>query len=183
MENPLKRQMTVAAIITVEMERLGSKVVLVGGSAMEFYTVAQYMTVDIDLIATKPDDIATVMNSLGFVNNGGTWMFSEDERIIVEFPVGPLAGSFDKIQPVMVGVDTVYVIGLEDIILDRLLAAKFWNDGSELWAEFLLLSRNDEIDWRYLLRRSREEDCADWLSRIRRRVNAKLKKGCTIASG
>jgi len=175
-ENPLKRQMTIAAIITAELEQTGTRIVLVGGSALEFYTVAQYLTIDIDFVATKPDDIALVMNKLGFINHGGTWIHAVNEQIIVEFPKGPLAGSFDKIQPVSIGAGIVYVIGLEDIILDRLLAAKFWNDGSELWVEFLFLSRPDEIDWRYLSRRSREENCEDWLLRIRRRARNKINK-------
>jgi hypothetical protein len=38
-EDPLKRQMTVSAIIATELEKKGTAVVLVGGSAVEFHVI------------------------------------------------------------------------------------------------------------------------------------------------
>lgn len=90
LEDPLKRQISVAAIVATELEKRGTSVVLVGGSAVEFYTVANYLTRDIDFVAARPDAIKDVMTELGFRNDGGSWYLSE-HPVVVEFPKGPLA--------------------------------------------------------------------------------------------
>jgi len=54
-EDHLKRQMYIAAIVSTEMEKRGTNTVMVGGSAVEFYTVANYLTRDIDFVAASPD--------------------------------------------------------------------------------------------------------------------------------
>lgn len=44
----VKRQVSIAGIITRALEPLGITPIVVGGSAVEFYTFGQYATMDID---------------------------------------------------------------------------------------------------------------------------------------
>lgn len=161
LEDPLKRQMTISAIIATELENKGTKVMLVGGSAVEFYTAASYLTRDIDFVATHPDHIKETMVNLGFKNNGGTWHLP-NSSILVEFPTGPLDGDWDKAQIVTIPGDmAVKVIGIEDIIIDRSNAATHWQDHSEEWVLNMITSQYDSIDWQYLIKRAEEEQCLE----------------------
>ena len=164
-KDPLERQMTVAALIATELEKKGTKVVLVGGAAVEFYTAANYLTRDIDFIATRPDDIKEIMTCLGFKNEGGTWYLPENPNIVVEFPKGPLDADWNRVQNVMLPDGTnVNVIGIEDIIIDRACAIKHWNDPEE-WLNYLMVGNFERIDWNYLSRRSREMDCVEIINK------------------
>lgn len=168
LEDPLRRQMTIAGIIAAELDRRGTRTVMVGGSAVEFYTLANYTTIDIDMVAASPENIGAVMTGLGFVNNGGTWYLPDAPQIIVEFPAGPLAGSWDRVQPVLIDDEgvTVNVIGLEDLLIDRALAVAYWSDSPE-WVRFMMLARYDDIDWRYLQKRALAENCLDTIKKCR----------------
>ena len=166
-QDPLERQMAIASVICSELANYGTRTVVVGGSAVEFYTMANYLTMDIDLIATTPEYIKQVMLSLGFKSSGGTWYLPEHPKVIVEFPPGPLAGSWERVQPVTMPDGTVVnVIGLEDIIIDRALAATYWTDSPE-WVRFLMVAHYHDIDWGYLLLRAKEELCSETIEKCR----------------
>ncbi|QDR78917.1 DUF6036 family nucleotidyltransferase [Sporomusa termitida] len=158
-EDPLKRQMRVAAIIATELEQKGTQAVLVGGSAVEFYTVANYLTRDIDFVVTKPDHIGEVMTGLGFKNDSGTWYLPEYQQVVVEFPKGPLDGSWERVQKV-IGPDgtSVNIISVEDILIDRASGIRFWNDPDE-WVKYIMVGNYDRIDWEYLEQRARDLQC------------------------
>lgn len=163
-EPPLKKQMAIAGIICEMFSQCDIKAVIVGGSAVEFYTFAQYKTIDIDLIVTNSNAIKQIMEELGFKNQSGTWILPDDPTVVVEYPKGPLAGSYDKVQPIrMANGDIAYVIGLEDIIIDRTAAAKFWRDGSDEWAKYMVAARYDEIDWDYCTAAAKQAECLDEL--------------------
>jgi hypothetical protein len=180
-QDVLKKQMTISGIISMLFREAGSCVVVVGGSAVEFYTAAQYTTVDIDFITGRTDLIKQIMDELGFVNHSGTWILPQDPTVVVEFPAGPLAGSYDKIRQVrMADGDLVEVIGLEDIIIDRTAAATFWRDGSDDYAKYMVLARYDEVDWKYCLEAAAKESCLPQIKRLRdwaRRERKKLTDG------
>jgi hypothetical protein len=51
-----------------------------------------------------------------------------------------------------------YVIGVEDLILDRLNAAEFWKDARSLeWAQYLMSSQLDRLDLDYMRQKASEE--------------------------
>ena len=138
--------------------------------------MANYLTMDIDLIATTPEYIKQVMLSLGFKSSGGTWYLPGHPKVIVEFPPGPLAGSWERIQPVTMPDGTVVnVIGLEDIIIDRALAATYWSDSPE-WVSFLMVAHYHDIDWDYLLIRACEESCSETIEKCRAWALQQLKE-------
>jgi hypothetical protein len=182
--DPLRKQMLVAGIICRLFREAGARAVVVGGSAVEFYTAAQYTTKDVDFITAQPNRIKAVMDELGFVNRGGTWILPEDPTIVVEFPAGPLAGSYDKVRRVRVqGDDIADVIGIEDIIVDRMSANKHWRDGSASQARYMAVSRYDEIDWMYCLEAAGAVDCVAEVARLRDWSRRQRKKARDLALG
>ena len=168
MKSLLEKQLRVAAQIADLLKENNVIPVIVGGTAVEFYTHGAYATKDIDIIVEDPEFIVPVMKQLGFINEAGTWYLPDDPSVIVEFPKGPLAGDWKKVQPVLLpDGHTAYVIALEDIILDRMLAATYWKDGSDEWVRFMMTAHYDEIDWPYLRAASSRELCLDEYRRSR----------------
>ncbi|MNP77031.1 hypothetical protein D3C76_1743780 [compost metagenome] len=70
-----------------------------------------------------------------------------------------MAGSKDKVVKLTTPEGYCYVIGIEDLVLDRLKAALYWNDKrSEEWAIYLLSAQMDQIDMDYLVDAALRED-------------------------
>ena len=171
-----EKQLCVAGIIAEAFRPFQVHPVVVGGAAVEFYTLGNYTTKDIDLIVEEPEYIKEVMLALGFHNDHGTWFLPDNPEIIVEFPKGPLAGDWKKVQPVTLPHGhTAYLIALEDILIDRTLAAKYWTDGSEEWVRFMMAAHYEEIDWKYLRQIALRELCLDTLERARNWAHRKRK--------
>jgi len=166
------------AILAKELEVYGVKPVLVGGGALEFYTQGSYTTVDVDLVVQGRDSAKKILSKMGFRRGLGqkSW-YSESLELSVEIPDDTLAGSMDRITVVELEDDlTAYVIGVEDLIVDRLNAYKHWkslNDGQ--WAMATMLIHMDDIDFAYLKARAREEDTLDVLAEIVKKAK-KIKK-------
>lgn len=81
---------------------------------------------------------------LGFAPSGRYWV-ADDLDLAVEVPaeelmIGGSPGSWDHVSEIDVeGVGAALVIGLEDLLVDRLLAAKHWGDEAALrWARVLM---------------------------------------------
>jgi hypothetical protein len=173
----LELQLTVAGVISEAFKEFGIIPVVVGGSAVEFYTLGSYTTRDIDLIVEDPEYIQSVMPGLGFSNDAGTWYLPGNPSVVVEFPKGPLAGDRKRVQPVQLPNHHIaYLISLEDILIDRTLAAKYWTDGSEEWVRFMMVAHYEDIDWKYLRNVARQELCLDTLTKARNWARRKRKK-------
>lgn len=171
--NPVEERLCIAAAIQEEMKKFANEVTVVGGSAVEFYSAASYMTKDLDFIAKDTHNINLVMSNLGFKNDNGIW-YHDDTSVIIEFPKGPLIGDENKATNVETPYGEVKLIGIEDIIIDRASAVKFWNDSSE-WTEYLMLTHFDELDKQYLISQSKTNLCYDIVKEIYERVDELLK--------
>ena len=110
------------------------------------------------------------MTGLGFKNDGDGIWYHDDTSVIIEFPKGPLVGEYSRTTRVETAYGIVEVIGIEDIILDRVSAAKFWQDTPE-WAEYLLSSHYDNVDFAYLRDKAKELICTDTLELVIKNVN------------
>lgn len=163
----LERRLLFVALLTKELEPKGIRPILVGGNAVEFYTAGGYATAGIDLVApTEPID--SVLISWGFKKDGRFW-FDDALGIAVEAPGSALAGDLGHILAVDINDLTCYVIGIEDIVVDRLNAAVHWkSEDDRFWAKELLEIHQATIDWPYLERRSRAEGTEALLKRLRK---------------
>lgn len=142
--------------------------VLVGGSLVEFYTGGQYVSGDIDLIGDRAA-IGKALDSAGFEREGRH--FSRDDLgLFVEVPKADLRKG-ERTTIIEFEGRRVEAVTLEDLIVDRLLAAKFWSSRTDREQAILLLAAHaDRLDRARLAARARTENVADELGAIERLV-------------
>jgi excisionase family DNA binding protein len=166
LDDPLERRLEFLALLSRAVIALGWPApVVVGGHAVEFYTGGEYATVDIDLVGAS-EPLAEVLGDWGFLRQGRHW-YDEPLGLVLEAPSGQLEpDEAAHVASVRVGTDVVRVLGIEDLIVDRLNAAVHWKDDeSQLWAEALLGS-DVPIDLDYLRSRALAEGVDELLDTI-----------------
>ncbi len=166
-EDPVSRRATFAALLSREvLQRGGEPPVLVGGEAVEIYTQGSYTTGDIDMVAPK-DITEAVLREWGFEKTGRVWLNRELD-IYVDWQGGSLKGCAEPETIALGGGLDVRVISIEDLVLDRLNAVKFWGDADSLmWAKVLLRVKQEigEVNEGYLRERAAEEGTEDFLEK------------------
>ena len=159
----IERKLYFLGWLNKKLEATGAKdfPVLVGGSAVALYTAGNYATQDIDLTYGLIERIGNILLPEGFCKSGRYWV-SEELDLLVECPGSTYP---ERITRVTLDDMVVYVSSVEDMIVNRLCAAVFWNSSSdEEWACILL--ETNEIDWGYLRKRANEEDVTQRLDDI-----------------
>lgn len=164
LNDPVNERILIAGLICSLAKKFSNELVVVGGSAVEFYTAASYMTKDIDFIAKDDFKISEIMKSLGFTMSEGYTWFHADTSVVVEFPKPPLIGDVNKVTEIETQYGTAKIIGVEDIILDRLKGRAFWQDDNEL-PEMMLLTHYDNVDFGYLHEQAKSELIEDALDK------------------
>lgn len=180
-DNPVKERLAIAAAIQSKLRDNANQATVVGGSAVEFYSAASYMTRDLDFILKDDHNVKEVMKGLGFKNDGDGIWYHDDSTVIVEFPKGPLNGDISKLTSVETPFGIAEIIGIEDIIIDRASAVKYWQDSSE-WTQYLMTSHYDNIDWEYLRTKARELNCEDTIDNVMDKVKSSLQHDKNIRS-
>lgn len=148
--------------------------IVVGGLAVEFYTGGAYTTGDIDLLYPDRKALGALLESWDFVREGRLWSLPE-AGLWVEAPGEALGPDEDpsRVVRVRTGRLSAEMIGLEDLLIDRLNAYVHWKSEEDgLWAERMMAEHEDAIDWAYLRRRARKEGTAQALARLRRRLRS-----------
>ena len=166
-----ERTLLLAAVLTDAFKAVGWQPVLVGGAAVEVYTRAAYMTADLDFVAPSGTATRRVMEALGFRREGRVW-YEAELGIVVEIPSSTLAPA--RATEIEVEGVAVAIIEIEDLIVDRLAAWKYWRWHPDGVAAGLLLAihggRLDEVRLRY---RCEEEDVVDALASVRRLLESR----------
>ncbi|MCJ7487789.1 MAG: hypothetical protein MUQ25_16715 [Candidatus Aminicenantes bacterium] len=165
---PLARQLLMTGLITRQLEERGRPApVLIGGLALSYYTREVYFTADIDLAYADREALDEVLRELGFVKRGRYWAHAELD-IAVEVPASGLAGEEALRETVeLEGGLSCVVIGLEDLIIDRLNACKHWKSEVDCEMTELLIARyGNEVDWVYLEKKSAQSE-NDTLAELR----------------
>ncbi|MDQ7843865.1 MAG: hypothetical protein QN141_13220 [Armatimonadota bacterium] len=166
--NPLEVQLRTAAVIARILERLGHPVVVVGGSAVSFYTGGAYLSRDVDLVTTASGtELRDVLTELGFERRDGAWVH-RDTDVVVDFPPPPLAGDLGRITRVDTEEGSVAIIGLEDLVIDRLNAVVHWQDTEAREWCISMLALHQDLDVDYLRRQARAAGVAEELDAVRR---------------
>ncbi|HHW42417.1 UbiD family decarboxylase [Desulfofundulus thermobenzoicus] len=167
-KDPLKKALNVLAILTAALKSMDIKPILVGGRALEFYTLGGYATKDMDLVVNGREQARAILAEMGFIRRTGErhW-YHEELDLALEIPDELLAGSLDKLVTVDINGLEVFIIGIEDLIIDRLAAAKFWNSPADAqWAAKLIALHKGDIDMDYLQKAARNARVEDLLERI-----------------
>lgn len=155
-ESPLKRQLLIVALITKLLRKKGKKSpVIIGGCALSYYSREVYFTSDIDLAYDDREALDDVLKSIGFFRKGRYWI-NEDLNAAVEVPVSTLIDEESHVEIVEFDKGLqCRVIGIEDLLIDRLNACKYWKSEADCEMVELLLRRyNKELDWGYLKKKA-----------------------------
>ncbi len=167
-ERGFERMVFVMSLVTPKLEEKGVKSVVVGGSAVEFYTRDWYATGDIDLAVTKDKRkiIDEAMKELGFSSEGRMWV-REDLNLYIETPGDILDINIDKATKVETDAGYAYIIGLEELIIDRIAAALHWKSQSDKEQAIRMASiYYENIDWQYVRNLSKKDKSESMLDEI-----------------
>lgn len=161
-KNELRKKLLLIGFLTDVLSKEGETVFLVGGQAVETYTAGQFTTGDIDVTTTDQEATEKVLSRIGFKRVGLVWLneaLGLAVHIVASFP-----SRSEKARTIKVAQYRVKVIGIEELIIDRLKAAKFWkSERDEEQALVLFASFKSSIDLEYLKRRASEEKVDDVL--------------------
>jgi hypothetical protein len=154
--SPLKRQLLMLALITRELRKRGKPTpVLIGGCALAYYSREVYFTADIDVAYADREALREVLLALGFLEDGRFWVH-HGLKLVVEAPASSLPGE-DAPREIVEFEDGLEccVIGIEDLLIDRMNACKHWKSTTDCeMTELLVRQFAEEIDWEYLLGRA-----------------------------
>jgi hypothetical protein len=138
------------------------KPILVGGSAVEFYTRGTCRSLDIDLLADR-DSLGRVLEEMGFSKIGRHWFYTKDIGIEI---VGDSAEG-QRVNEILHEGKLIRVLSIEDLIVDRLNACKHWKSQYDCeQAQVLVGAYLDKLDKEYLKKRMKEEDLETDLIKI-----------------
>ncbi len=152
MESPLKRQLLMVALVTRLLEKIGKRPpVIIGGCALSYYSREVYFSSDIDLAYTDREALDMVLKSIGFEKKERYWVH-EGLKIAIEVPTSDLAGEDASIEVVELGEGLqCSIIGIEDLVIDRLNACKHWKSDIDCeMVELLIRKYMNDLDWSYL---------------------------------
>jgi len=154
-QDPFRRRLYFVAVLT---KYLGGPTppVVVGGHAVQFHTLGGYATEDVDLAFANRARLDALLVSWGFERQGRHW-YSRELEIAVEAPADVLPGEWERVVPVQVHGLTANLLGVEDVIADRLNAFVHWNSPEDgAWAKAMLAAAA-QVDMEYLRGQCRAE--------------------------
>lgn len=177
-KDPLKKSLALLAVLTEALKAQDIRPILVGGRALEFYTLGGYATRDIDLVTNGRTQVGSILQKMGFLKRPGErhW-YHEELDLALEIPDDTLAGNIDKLTTLEIDGMDCSIIGVEDLIVDRLSAAKFWKSASDAqWAARLLALHVDELDPNYLRQAAEKAEVEDFLEKAWQQSQAFLSQ-------
>lgn len=132
---------------------------VVGGLSVEVYSGGGYTTQDIDFVGVNHEKIMEGLVNLGFRRIGKDSVHDK-LNIYVEVPSSVLEGSQERV----INIETqdhyrLAIIGIDDILIDRLRALVQWDEKmQEEWIFLLLKNHFDEIDYSYIQDKLTDEE-------------------------
>ncbi len=155
-----KKHLLFAVWISKRLKEKGLPLpIIVGGSAVEIYTGAFYVSGDIDIVFPYRKEFEQIIMDTGLFEKQGKNFISKELGIYVEIVDDQLAGSYEKVNTIQIDKESeIKVIGIEDLIIDRLNSCVHWNSESDCeLAEVLIKEFEGKLDINYLKKRSKEE--------------------------
>jgi hypothetical protein len=168
-----RKKLAIASVITQAfIDNGGAPPIIVGGMVVSIYSFGQYATEDIDMVTMYDTFPYEILAELGYSRFGKN-NFHKELKSYVEFPSGDLAG--DEKRVVKYDIEetglSVYVLCVEDIILNRLDAYVATNDrNSYEWVLKLLASLYPYIDWSYIHGTAHKRGSLKVLEKVQRLV-------------
>jgi hypothetical protein len=152
LEEGPERTAALAAWLQVQVEDDTAAPVLVGGAAVELYTLGAYTTGDLDLVGEVTPGLAGALKAAGFERRGRHWIH-EPAQIFIEFPGESLDADEEALWMDFVG-QRIRIISIEDLLVDRLGAWQYWQSAVDgVNALLLWRAQKKRIDADRLARR------------------------------
>lgn len=157
--DPLRRCLVALGILTERLAQDGIEPILVGGAAVAFYTAGGYSSVDVDVALPIGGErrgaaVERAFVDLGFTRRGRFWVYSELDLLFEIVAREGLPGEEAPRTRVAIDGLPITVVGLEDLVLDRLRAWVHWrSEEDERWGRRLCMLYADRLDWDYLERK------------------------------
>ena len=149
--DPRRRRLIALGLLTRRLASRGVEPILVGGAALEFYTAGGYATGDVDLALPSGADVDAAFAELGFRKEGRFWLHDGLDLLFEAAAPAGLPGEDAPRTEVEVDGLRVVIIGVEDLLIDRLRAWVHWKSPEdERWTRRLAHLYADRIDWSYL---------------------------------
>jgi len=166
--SPTERRLRFAALLASALGASETEFVVVGGSAIEFYTRGQYTTGDVDVVYTGRTEVSKVLLEWRFVRQGRIWL-NERLGIVLDFVKPPYTGDLTRTQALETPYGSIRLAALEDLIVKRLASAKHWRRPHDAdHAQLLAAGYEDRIQWAYVERLAAQYDVEDLLAALRR---------------
>jgi predicted nucleotidyltransferase len=157
--SPMRRRLVALGALTARLARDGIEPILVGGCALEIYTDGGYATADVDLALPHSPTVDRAFDDLGFEKRGRFWVRMELELIFEAPAPAGLPGETAPRTELTVDGMPIVVLGVEDLLIDRLRAWVQWkSDEDGRWAARLVALHGDRMDWEYLRSRVAADD-------------------------
>ncbi len=162
-----------AGLLSTALGGAEGPVIVVGGSAIEVYTVGAYTSGDIDIVTSRKP-AAQILESWGFRTEGRTW-YHPKWKLDVDLVGNHYNGSQSRLREIETPYGPVRLAALEDLIIKRLAEAKHWQGRrQEAFEQAALLASEHagELDDPYLDERAKQEDVVDILADLQAQVGA-----------
>lgn len=173
--DPFLRRLKALALVADRLAEDGIEPILVGGMALEFYTAGGYTTGDVDLACPTGPEVDAAFAQLGFRKLGRFWV-REDLDLYFEAPApAGLPGETAPRTRISVGGLPVVIVGVEDLLLDRLRAQVHWQsleDGR--WARRLALLYTERLNWQYLAEKATDPGEREALAALRQEAEREI---------
>lgn len=176
-KSPTERRLHFSALLAKASGASTDDFIVVGGSAIEFYTSGQYTSGDIDIVLTPPHNVAEVLREWRFQQQGRIW-FNEELGIVVDLVRPPYTGDLGRTQVLITPHGRVRIAAIEDLLVKRLASAKHWRRPDDLeHAKLLALLYRERIAWDYVEELSETYDVSDLLSSLRKALSESESSG------
>ena len=178
-ESEFKQKLGLLQIISRYFNDRGAKIpIVVGGEAVEIYTRGGFTSHDIDLKSSMDVLVDCLEKELGFRRVQHAFN-SVDPPFAIEWQGAALEEGRegeDRVRIIQVGDDRIVLIGFEDLIVDRLNAAKFsqhaesYEQAKELYLVTMLGTLS--FDEEYALLKAKQDDVLDYYQKMVGEVRA-----------
>jgi len=164
--SPTQGRMHFAALLAAAAALGPDDFIVVGGSAIEFHTVGEYTSGDIDIVSSRADALRKVLRRWRFSGGPRVWL-NEDLGIVVDLVKYPYTGDLSRTQVYTTPYGMIRVAGIEDLLVKRLASAKHWKiPGDVEHAKLLALLYGDRLDWDYVRKYAAHNDVVDFLEAL-----------------
>jgi len=169
--NETERRLHFSALLAKAGEVAADDFIIVGGSAIEIYTRGEYTSGVIDIVLSPRWDLAKTLLGWRFTKQGRLWI-NDDLKIVVDFVAYPYTYDQSKTQVLVTPYGSVRIAAIEDLLIKRLLSAKYWKRAGDLeHAKMLAVLYRDRIDWGYVEQLATRFEGADVLSDLRKALS------------